>query len=274
MLRKKKDNVKKHEKIVELSVFLDAVTAKAFDFFILFFLFGGLFFLLIFTNSTYTQEEIKSYVDLTTYAFIIPSFIGMVFGSFTFFLSLLNISFRKYEIKEAIKDFFYELSEKPELKRRNKILKLLNFNLNRLRSFAINNGISLMSRPSMRGYNNYIKKGDLMKVEIIDRVTNLINDPTTYWLDFDYSNIFKKFGDAFVKKDYKTMLNIIEENKENFTQFDKFKNEFEKSKIGNKLKSTLLWISRHLKEILIFIIIVSYILTYLGIIPNPINIST
>lgn len=273
MPRKKKRDIKKHEKIVGLSVLLDTITAKAFDLFIFFFLFGGALLLLITTNTSYTQEEIKSVMNAITYLFILPSFIAMITGVSTLMLSLINISSRRYNIKEAIKDLFYELAERPEIKRRNKILKLLNYNLNRLRSFAINNGVSFMSPSSVKGYNSYIKKGNMMRIEIIDRVNNIINDPTTYWLDFDYCKIYKKIGDAFFEKEYKNILDIIDKNKKNFTQFDKFKAEFEETKIGNKAKSTILWTSRNLKEILILIIIISYILTILGVVPSPINIT-
>ena len=187
-------------------------------------------------------------------------------------ITKLNEIFRQYDINYVIKQYFYELSEKPDEGRKKIIIRHLMYNIWRIRSKYAFRQLMILNTPFTRMFFNFLRKEEKIKVKLIDETVSLLGDTLLHWEIVENSTLYKQIGDCFEERKILRLNKIIKENNDKFCEFDKLKKDIERSKINSRIGKIGSWFSKYYKEIVYALFILTFILYIFGILPAPVNI--
>lgn len=247
-----------------------------------FFIFAGctvLIILLILTSffsKATSPDDIWFKEEVLPTIFFLSIIFLMIFLVLSVILQYIGAFYKKYvryDKKEIIRLYLYELSNNPETSRKVEILKHLFFNLTRLER-EVGSGFYYLRQYHVHWeqLKQLQKISLIIKVNTIDKIISFIRDAILF-LDFEkYKDLLPKIGDNIKNNDYKGLNDILEGNKELFDiiQKEKDRANIKPKNRFKKFKSLIEWISVYGRNwISIIILLILMILYVLGIIKTP-----
>jgi len=267
------NSIKQYEKIGNFAYKLDVNTNRIFMIAIFLLLLLVSYLFIIFIGEPKTTQDFWFYENILSW--LIP---GLLYSS-SFFLIITVIlqwigfgykKFKKWNVREIIKLYFYELSKNPVDDRKWEIIKHLSFNLQKLEMIERKNVGSLRNRD-WRIYNRINRSYLRFRVNIINRIINLIEDAVIFLDDNLYSQLFCEIGDYIEKNDYKKISNIMLDNTKIFQTIEEIKDDSYNGSKDRLLKARkrIEWVSIHGRNLTwILLIILLLYLYFSGSLPS------
>lgn len=258
-----------YEKIGRLTIKLERWSWRSFDFAIL--LFSMFLYMAIAIEINPPTTYIEAFRTLMLLSFLMP---GMILFIIWIIFMIVGASYEKiktYNINNIIKQYFNELSKKPDEKKRNEILKHLTYNLSRIKNPFFAKFFIFIKPPSISKYIDFRTKDNKLKIEIIDRTLSLVHNSILHWKNHDIKDLYRKIGNHFENEDYLGLMKILNDNKNKFTDFDEIESEMESRAMSNKLKLFGKGFVAHARDIMYFLFIVAFLMYLFGVISSPIQ---
>lgn len=266
--------LEKYEKIGNLTYKLDNYSGTVFTISLFSFLMLGMYLFIYFFGKR-TPDNIEDYA--TTIPLILTTLTLITFGlmSVSAILQWSGMGykrFKKYNINQIVKLYFYELAENPERKRKWEILKHLTYNLRRLKDQGKSN-FSLVTPYNWKLYHKIGVNCRKFNLNTINRVTDFIEDSTIYLDRYQTPQLLKHLGDCFEKENYRGIAKKLNESKDIFQKIDELKDENVKIRSKERIervKKSIEWISIHGRNLIwIALIIILLILYFTGVLSVP-----
>lgn len=261
-----------YEKIANLTYRFDKYIGKSVTFSLLFIGLVLLFSYMLIYGKREPGDELfyELIIPLSINILLIFFLLFLIFVIIFFFASLFNDN-RKYNIQKILRLLFYELSENPEEKRKEEIIRHLSYNLQKLgKNIFRPTGFGVLIHYNWRTYFKIYKDKNLLNLKIINDIIDLIHDYHLY--SFNIERIyFRDIGNYLENFQFIEISKILIKIKNRFNDIKKiteFPKKNKKERLGN-IKIKVEWVSKIGKD-LVYIFVSLLILWYLlsqGVIP-------